>query len=62
MAITRTAKVKRGRLFGAVAALVIALVCLALQGCVTNDETNMPWAAPAPGEGTMPLPSSLLRE
>ncbi len=42
--------------------LVIALACMALQGCVTNDNTLMPWASPAPGEGTVPLPSSLLRE
>ncbi len=46
----------------AAALLALALLCLALQGCVTNDDTLMPWAAPAPGEGTVPLPSSLLRE
>ena len=62
MATTWTAKVERGRLFGAVAAFVLALACLALQGCVTNEDTLMPWASPAPGESTMPLPSSLLRE
>ena len=52
----------RYRLFAALFAFVISLACLVLQGCVTNDETLMPWAAPAPGEGTAPLPSSLLRE
>lgn len=41
---------------------LIALALMALAGCVTNDDTSMPWAAPAPGEGTIPLPSSLLRE
>jgi hypothetical protein len=62
MSVFRTVQLMRGRLFAAAAAFLLALACLALQGCVTNDETNMPWAAPAPGEGTMPLPSSLLRE
>ena len=51
----------RGRLVAAAFAFAMALVCLALQGCVTNDDTLMPWASPAPGEGTVPLPSSLLR-
>ena len=46
----------------AVALLAFALALLALQGCVTNDDTLMPWATPAPGEGTIRLPSSLTRE
>ena len=41
---------------------LLALALVALAGCVTNDDTSMPWAAPAPGEGNIPLPSSLLRE
>jgi len=50
-----------GRLFATVCALALALACLVLQGCVTNDDTLMPWASPAPGEGNM-LPSTLIRE
>ena len=52
----------KDRLFAAAFALAFALACLALGGCVTNDDTLMPWASPAPGEGTVPIPSSLLRE
>ncbi|MBQ7721916.1 MAG: hypothetical protein IJT64_03295 [Kiritimatiellae bacterium] len=48
--------------FRGLAPALLALSLLALAGCVTNDDTAMPWAAPAPGEGTIPLPSSLLRE
>ena len=52
----------RFRLAAAAALMILALATLVLQGCVTNDDTLMPWASPAPGEGTMRLPPSLLRE
>jgi hypothetical protein len=45
-----------------VALLILVLSTLVLPGCVTNDDTLMPWASPAPGEGTMRLPPSLMRE
>ncbi len=51
----------RGRFFAAAFAFALVLACLALQGCVSNDDTLMPWASPAPGEGNM-LPSTLIRE
>lgn len=53
------------RMLSAIRSLAPALLALALvvfAGCVTNDDSSMPWAAPAPGEGNIPLPSSLLRE
>ncbi len=49
-------------LLSAVTLLILMLSTLALQGCVTNDDTLMPWASPAPGEGAMRLPPSLMRE
>lgn len=32
-------------------------------GCMSHrpNETDMPWAAPAPWEGTMPLPSGFMQ-
>ena len=62
MSITRTSKQSDGRLFAAAVFLLLALLGIAIGGCVTNDDTLMPWASPAPGEGNVPLPSSLLRE
>ena len=62
MATSRIQSGTEGRRLASVFALALALVCLALGGCVTNDDTLMPWASPAPGEGTVPIPSSLLRE
>ena len=41
---------------------LLALALVGLAGCVTNDDSSMPWASPAPGEGNIPLPASLLRE
>ena len=52
---------RSARFLGALALAALALACIALAGCVTNDDTLMPWATPAPGEGNM-LPPSLLRE
>lgn len=52
----------RNRCLTAAVLVVFTLLCIALEGCVTNDDSLMPWASPAPGEGTIPLPSSLLRE
>ena len=50
------------RLLARLAPVIAALALVAFSGCVTNDDSSMPWAAPAPGEGNIPLPSSLLRE
>ena len=38
--------------------LLAALTLLGLAGCMVDNpnETDMPWAAPAGWEGTMPLP------
>ncbi|HRT28664.1 MAG TPA: hypothetical protein P5527_02625 [Kiritimatiellia bacterium] len=38
--------------------LPVALALLGLAGCMADNpnETDMPWAAPAGWEGTMPLP------
>jgi hypothetical protein len=62
MSLLGTTKQLDGRLSAAAVFLLLALVSLALGGCVTNDDTLMPWAAPAPGEGNVRLPSSLMRE
>jgi len=45
--------------FFCVAAL---LALLFASGCMSNNpnETDMPWAAPASWEGTMPLPSGMV--
>lgn len=50
------------RLIARLAPAIVALALVVISGCVTNDDSSMPWAAPAPGEGNIPLPSSLLRE
>jgi hypothetical protein len=50
------------RIIARLAPAIVALALAALCGCVTNDDSSMPWAAPAPGEGNIPLPSSFLRE
>ena len=38
------------------------LALLAATGCMSDNptETDMPWAAPATWEGTMPLPSGFM--
>ena len=40
-------------------AALAMMVLLFVAGCMSDkpDETDMPWAAPASWEGTMPLPS-----
>ena len=52
----------KNRCLTAAVLVVFALLCIVLEGCVTNDASPMPWNSPAPGEGVIPLPSSLLRE
>ncbi len=43
-------------------ALLAALGLLGLAGCMVDNpnETDMPWAAPAGWEGTMPLPGGYM--
>ncbi len=42
--------------------LALLLVVLALSGCMADrpNETDMPWASPAPWEGTIPLPGGYM--
>ena len=48
------------RVFGGILLLTLALSFLA--GCMAANpnETDMPWAAPAGWEGTMPLPGGYI--
>ncbi|MDR2850036.1 MAG: hypothetical protein LBW77_05795 [Verrucomicrobiota bacterium] len=48
--------------FKPLALLLTALALLALSGCIADNpnETDMPWAAPASWEGTMPLPGGYM--
>lgn len=43
-------------------ALLAAFALLGLAGCMVDNpnETDMPWAAPAGWEGTMPLPGGYM--
>ncbi|NLF99144.1 MAG: hypothetical protein GX565_03245 [Lentisphaerae bacterium] len=43
-------------------ALLAAIALLGLAGCMVDNpnETDMPWAAPAGWEGTMPLPGGYM--
>ncbi len=45
-------------IFQVAAMLMLAATLLMLTGCMADNpnETDMPWAAPAGWEGTMPLP------
>ena len=42
--------------------LFVTLALLGLSGCMADNpnETDMPWAAPASWEGTMPLPGGYM--
>jgi hypothetical protein len=45
------------------AAVLALLLALALQGCLTREaDGDMPWATPQPWEGSVPLPSGMMRE
>ena len=52
---------KRGLTRG-LCALLAAIALLGLAGCMVDNpnETDMPWAAPAGWEGTMPLPGGYM--
>ena len=41
---------------------LMLLGCWLLQGCATEAEGVQPWATPHPGEGSIPLPSSMMRQ
>ena len=62
MSLPWTSKRLDGRLLAAAVIFILAIIGFSCGGCVTNDETLMPWASPAPGEGNVRLPSSLMRE
>ncbi len=42
--------------------LALLLTLLITAGCMSENpnETDMPWAAPSPWEGTMPLPGGFM--
>lgn len=42
--------------------LAVLMALLALSGCMSDrpNETDMPWAAPAAWEGTIPLPGGYI--
>lgn len=42
--------------------LLALLLALGLQGCATEEDGVMPWATPQPGEGSVLLPGSLMRQ
>ncbi len=48
-----------GRRFFAAVFFVFAFAVLFLSGCVANDDSSMPWAAPDPSDGSIALPGSL---
>ena len=54
---SRRAAARYGRLL-----LALLLAALGLQGCATEEEGVMPWATPQPGEGSVLLPGSLIRQ
>lgn len=45
-------------LFKTLTALILLCMAFAMTGCMVDNpnETDIPWAAPAGWEGTMPLP------
>jgi hypothetical protein len=42
--------------------LALLLAAFGLQGCATEEDGVMPWATPQPGEGSVLLPGSLMRQ
>ncbi len=53
---------RRGRLKIAGLLLLPAAVACLTPGCATEAESDLPWASPEPWEGTIPLPSRMMRE
>jgi len=52
----------RGRLRIAGLLLLPAAAACLTPGCATEAEGDLPWASPEPWEGTIPLPSRMMRE
>ncbi|MDD5704696.1 MAG: hypothetical protein PHR35_02140 [Kiritimatiellae bacterium] len=58
----RTATGRRPAIVWIGASLMALALAMLVQGCATEANGDMPWSTPQPWEGSVPLPSGMMRE